>query len=212
MILFSLVYYLGATVNGVASIIRYQIIIFPLVALLGGIGLFHIARFIELRYSWRKDSAVFAFAIITLLCGLTTLARTHFPLSYASTLLPSQYYIDLKDMGPGSYEIAALLNTLPDAKNTLIWTDKDGVCQFFVGRCKRGNNKEVITDQDIDYVVISSAREVRTGHMIRSRYEANPLNVVPIHLFYEYNNPAFEVRINDRPSHYVRAFKYEGVR
>ncbi|MEK9173917.1 MAG: phospholipid carrier-dependent glycosyltransferase, partial [Patescibacteria group bacterium] len=63
MILFALVYYLGATVNGVASIIRYQIIIFPLVALLGGIGLFHLARFIESKYQLQKDQAVLVFTL-----------------------------------------------------------------------------------------------------------------------------------------------------
>lgn len=208
--LLSLVYYLGATVNGVASIIRYQIIIFPLVALLGGIGLFHLARFVERKYHWQKDHAVFILTLIVLACGVATLARTHFPLSYASSLLPSQYYIDLKDMGPGSYEIAQKLNSLPNAKDTLIWTDKDGVCQFFVGRCKRGNNPEVITDQDIDYIVISSARKIRTGHMIRSSYDSHKDTVIPIHLFYDKENPDFEVKINERPSHYVRAFRYEG--
>lgn len=210
--LLAIVYYLGATVNGVASIIRYQIIIFPLVALLGGIGLFHFARLLERRFALQKDLAVHAMTALVVFVGAYTLATTHFPLSYASSLLPERYYIDLKDMGPGSYEMAEKLNALPDAKNLLVWTDKDGVCQFFVGRCKRGNNKEVITDQNIDYVVISSAREVRTGHMIRSSYDKNPTTVVPIHLFYEKENPDFEVRINDRPSHYVRAFRYEGVK
>jgi hypothetical protein len=177
---------------------------------LGGIGLFHLARFLEAKYTLPKDRAVFGIAFITLCFSLFTLVTTHFPLSYASSLLPEKYYIDLKDMGPGSYEIAEKLNQLPDAKNTLIWTDKDGVCQFFIGRCKRGNNKEVLTDKDIDYIVISSARAIRTGHMVRSRYESNTENVVPIHLYYEKENPDFEVKINGRPSHYVRAFKYEG--
>ncbi|MCW1888717.1 MAG: phospholipid carrier-dependent glycosyltransferase [Candidatus Moranbacteria bacterium] len=207
--IFVLVYYLGATVNGVASIIRYQIIIFPLVALISGIGLLSLARVLETKLHYKKNTFVFFMSYALILVGTGTLARTYFPLSYASELLPKEYYIDLKDMGPGSYEIAQKLNALPDAQNILIWTDKDGVCQFFVGRCKRGNNKEVITDQTIDYVVISSAREVRTGHMIRSSYSRNPEAVVPIHLFYEENNPAFEVKINNRPSHYVRAFKYD---
>ena len=207
--IFVLVYYLGATVNGVASIIRYQIIIFPLVALISGVGFLCLARVLEKKLHYKKNTFVFFMVYALIVVGVSTLARTHFPLSYASELLPKEYYIDLKDMGPGSYEIAAKLNTLPDAKNTLIWTDKDGVCQFFIGRCKRGNNKEVITDQEIDYVVLSSAREVRTGHMIRSSYNRNPDTVVPIHLFYEQDNPTFEVRINNRPSHYVRAFKYD---
>ena len=212
-IIFTLVYYLGATVNGVGSIIRYQIIVFPLTALMAGVGWYKTATFLADYAHTPSVLKKHGFTIIITLIGfsgLLTLIQTPFPLSYASRLLPNNYYVDLKDMGPGSYEIAQLLNTLPDAKNTLIWTDKDGVCQFFIGRCKRGNGREVITDQSIDYVVISSARESRTTHMIRSRYDDNPESVVPIHLFYLKENPDFEVKINNRPSHYVRAFKYEG--
>lgn len=210
-LIFTLVYYLGATVNGVGSIIRYQIIIFPLIALASGIGFAGLVSCVESYFPNKKHFALPALLGIWAILSLVVLFKTPFPLSYASELLPKQYYVDLKDMGPGSYEIAHQLNQLPDAKNTLIWTDKDGVCQFFVGRCKRGNGEEAITDQDTDYIVISSARESRTNNMIRSRYDDNPDTVIPIHLFYTLTTPAdFNVFINGRPSHYVKAYRYEG--
>lgn len=211
VIVFTLVYYLGAAVNGVGSIIRYQIIIFPLIALMAGVGISALVALLQKRFPVRQ--AFFLPLALLIIAGTSiyTLVKTPFPLSYASSLLPHQYYVDLKDMGPGSYEIAMLLNQLPDASNILVWTDKDGVCQFFIGRCKRGNGKEAITDQSIDYIVISSARESRSNNMVRSRYEDDPQHVIPIHLFYEKTEPAdFSIFINNNPAHYVKAFRYQG--
>ncbi len=208
-LIFTLVYYLGATVNGVGSIIRYQIIIFPLIALVAGVGLSTLTTWLQNKIPHKKRLVFPVILSIVAISSIYTLVKTPFPLSYASSLLPKQYYVDLKDMGPGSYEIAQQLNQLPNAQNILIWTDKDGVCQFFVGRCKRGNGTSVINDQSIQYVVISSARENRTGNMIRSRYDDNPDSVVPIHLFYDRTDEAdFTVLINGRPSHYVKAYQY----
>lgn len=208
-LIFTLIYYLGATVNGVGSIIRYQIIIFPLIALVSGIGFSALATWLEGKVPSQKKLVLPVLLSIIAISGICTLIKTPFPLSYASSLLPHQYYVDLKDMGPGSYEIAEKLNQLPDVQNILIWTDKDGVCQFFVGRCKRGNSQEAITDPDIDYIVISSARENRSNNMIKSRYDDNPGAVVPIHLFYNRTDEAdYSVFINGRPSHFVKAYRY----
>lgn len=212
VLIFTLVYYLGATVNGVGSIIRYQIIIFPLVALASGLGIAALVSLIQERYQ-NRTQYLYPFAILIVTgTGIFTLLTTQFPLSYASSLLPHRYYVDLKDMGPGSYEIAMKLNELPDAENILIWTDKDGVCQFFLGRCKRGNGKEALTDKSVDYVVISSARESRTTGMIFNRYDDDNLDaIVPVHEYYDTAVPAdFSIFINDRPSHYVKAYRYPG--
>ncbi len=209
-LIFTLVYYLGATVNGVGSIIRYQIIIFPLLALVSGLGFAAIVNTLQQRFPVRAHLLSFLALLVIAVTSICTLATTQFPLSYASSLLPHRYYVDLKDMGPGSYEIAQMLNQLPDPENTIIWTDKDGVCQFFIGRCKRGNGQESLTDKTVDYIVVSSARESRTTGMIFNRYDDDNLDaIVPVHLYYKKENPDFEVQINDRPSHYVRAYRYE---
>jgi hypothetical protein len=210
-LIFTLVYYLGATVNGVGSIIRYQIIIFPLLALASGLGIAALVNSIQERYPARTQYLYPLAMLIVIASGVFTLLTTQFPLSYASSLLPHRYYVDLKDMGPGSYEMAMKLNALPDVENTLIWTDKDGVCQFFLGRCKRGNGKEALTDKSVDYIVISSARESRTTGMILNRYDDDNLDaIVPVQEYYDTEVSAdFSVFINDRPSHYVKAYRYQ---
>ncbi|MGB4943341.1 MAG: glycosyltransferase family 39 protein, partial [Candidatus Moraniibacteriota bacterium] len=166
LILFILLYYVGATGNGVAMIVRYQIILFPIAALLAALGL------LWLLDRWQTRTLVQAhhFPILialTVITGITTLVTTPFPLSYASRLLPSQFHTDVKDMGPGSYEAASWLNAQPDARELTIWTDKDGVCKFFVGTCRRGfGNYERFHAEGIDYIIVSSGRESRTGKMI----------------------------------------------
>lgn len=210
-LIFTLVYYAGATVNGVGSIIRYQIIIFPLIALVAGIGVSGLVSMLQKQFPKKEKLFQPLLLLIIAVAGLFTLLRTPFPLSYASSLLPAQYFIDLKDMGPGSYEIAEQLNALPDAENTLIWTDKDGVCQFFVGRCKRGNGEASLTDKTIDYIVVSSTRENRTKGMIANQYDADNIDsIIPVQSYYNTTVPAdFSVFINGRPSHFVKAYHYD---
>jgi hypothetical protein len=140
---------------------------------------------------------------------LFTLSITPFPLSYASALLPRAYHIDIKDMGPGSYEAAAWLNALPDAATLTVWTDKDGVCKFFVGSCRRGfGNYEKLRYEELDYIVVSSGRESRTSKMIGGQVANGRQDVIRFDLFYQRTDPAFEVRVNGRPSHFVKVFRF----
>src|SRR3990167_7400378 len=106
LIVFILLYYLGTTVNHVGAIVRYQIIIFPLAAIIAGITLEHSLMAIREKLSIKAmPTPVFVASLIILFGGLS-LFTTPFPLSYASTMLSAKYSIDVKDMGAGSYEAA----------------------------------------------------------------------------------------------------------
>lgn len=209
-IVFILLYYLGATVNNVASIVRYQIIIFPLVAMVAGIVLAFFLEWLDSRFKFAHPGRGQAAAAVLLLVGTSTLLMTPFPLSYASSFLPSRYHVDVKDMGPGSYEAAQYLNSLPEAESMLIWTDKIGVCKFFVGRCKRGLDYEKLRRDGLDYVVVSSGRESRTSTMMRGDIDAEQSGLIRFDEYYEgTSTPDFEILINSRPSHFVRVFRFE---
>lgn len=206
--IFILLYYLGTSVNGVAAIVRYQIILFPLAAIIAGITIEHIIIFIHKRLRMKDmPTPVFIGSLITFL-GAFSLFTTPFPLSYASSFLPSRYHIDVKDMGAGSYEVAQYLNTLPKAKDMLIWTDKDGVCKFFVGRCKRGRNYETMRAEGLDYIVVSAGRQNRTTKMMGGDITNMKPGIIRFDQYYERTNPAFEIDINKRPSHFVKVFKF----
>ena len=112
-------------------------------------------------------------------------------------------------MGAGSYEMAQYLNTLPDAKNMLIWTDKDGVCKFFVGRCKRGRNYETLREEGLDYIIVSSGRENRTTKMMTGDVVIQKPGLIRFDQYYTNTNPVFQILINNRPSHFVKVFRFE---
>lgn len=212
LILFILLYYAGATVNGVASITRYQIILFPIAGIIAGIAageLFLLAKK-RLSFPFEKRFLLPALLVIVTGAGVYTLARTPFPLSYASSLLPERYHTDVKDMGPGSYEAAMYLNTLPDAQNLTVWTDKSGVCKFFIGRCKSSFNWRLYRKESFDYVVVSAGRESRTTDRVMTAVEDMRSDVLRFDIYYDRTEGAvWELLINGRPSHYVRIFPFE---
>lgn len=208
--LFVLLYSLGGAMNGVAMIVRYQIMLFPVAAIMAGIGWvafwdLTVSRFPSLRKPWLPALGLIGLIV----CSLPSVLRTPFPLSYASALLPTRYHIDVKDMGPGSYEAAAWLNRQPNAEGLLIWTDKDGVCKFFVGRCKRGfGQKSLRPEEPFDYIVVSSGRESRTSKMIAPKAVSDP-SIARYDLYYDRTDTDFAVYINGRKSHYVKVFRYQ---
>ncbi len=208
LMLFILLYYVGATGNGVAMIVRYQIILFPIAALLASLGI--IAIFDRLMLKRENRYAFPALMSILVGLGIGTLSATPFPLSYASALLPTQYHTDVKDMGPGSYEAAKWLNAQPNATELVIWTDKDGVCKFFIGKCRRGfGNYDARRLEGLDYIVVSSGRESRTTKMVVGQVNSG-VPAIRYDQYYRRESPAHEIRINDRLNHFVKIYPYAG--
>ncbi|EKE10992.1 MAG: hypothetical protein ACD_15C00162G0008 [uncultured bacterium] len=166
LILFILVYYAGSTASQVASIIRYQIIVFPVLLIASAMAIRELVTIFNIRGEYKKFDLYekkpyfFLFLIIILASSLWQVKP--FYMGYASVLLPEKYYLDIKDMGEGSYEAAEYLNSLPDAKKLSIWTDKQGVCVFFVGKCHTKIDTDFFAETNFDYLVVSSGRKSRT--------------------------------------------------
>jgi len=213
-IVFIALYFLGSAINGVGAITRYQIMLYPIAAMIAGFGLGATVKFLEhhlpSQLGGLASKYVFPFFLsIVLAASVFTLTKNPFPLSYASALLPEKYHTDVKDMGPGSYEAAEYLNALPNAINLTVWSDKDGVCKFFVGKCKSGfswNNYETLR---FDYIVVSSGRESRTSKRVNTAVEDLRKNTIRFDTYYGRTEGAtWELLINGRPTHYVRIFPF----
>lgn len=202
LIIFILLYYLGTTVNHVATIFRYQIMLFPTILILAGVALSTLFRMIEKRFP-SIHFTVLASGLFLLTVSSLVLASPLY-MGYASGLLPQQYHIDIKDMGTGSYEAAAYLNSLPNAKHITIWTDKSGVCIFFDGSCYSSFNFSSLKEKSIDYVVVSSGRQSRTEKMINP---AKP-NVIRFDQYYQHTDAVYELLIDNRPSNFVKVLPF----
>lgn len=206
-ILFILLYYIGATFNGVVSIIRYQVILYPLLLIIASIG------FYELITDWfpskKKKILLFGTAITFLVIGSFTLHKiAPFYLGYASTLLPDRYIVDTKDMGDGSYEAATFLNTLPHAEDLFVWTDKKGLCTFFVGKCDSFYDRDSFEQNTIDYFVLSSGRKSKFISIMANRSHV-PYDFQKM---YDSSDTEFSLFIGGRPGNYVKILSADKFR
>jgi 4-amino-4-deoxy-L-arabinose transferase-like glycosyltransferase len=207
LIVFILLYYLGTTVNHVATISRYQIMLFPATLILAGIAL-TIALEILLAKIQRVSFAASSFVLL-LITTMSLWFSVPLYSGYASALLPKTYHIDIKDMGDGSYEAAAFLNTLPDAKHITVWSDKNGVCTFFVGNCYGSFNYNNLITKNIQYVVVSSGRQSRTTKMVQGSVANLKPNVIRFDQYYDQtDNLSWSLSIDNRPGNFVKVIPF----
>lgn len=207
--LFILLYFLGTTVNNVAAIVRYQIILFPLAGIIAGITLGHIVAYAHRKLKIADTPTPVMITMIVIFFGGLSLFTTPFPLSYANSFLPAKYHTDVKDMGAGSYETAMYLNSLPDATNLLVWTDKTGVCRMFIGHCKSNFNYLDLREEGIDYIIVSAGRKSRTTKMMSSAITNSKPGLIRFDQYYDHTDSVFEININNRTSQYVKVFKFK---
>lgn len=212
-IIFIILYYVGSSANKVAATVRYEISLYPLTLILSGLGMTYLSYLISRKY--KRKYLVFSFlTIILLLVSIASLYRIKpFYFSYASSLLPQQYVLNLKDMGDGSYQAARYLNNLPDAKNTTIWTDKRGVCAFFSGKCTSTFDfKRYITEgYKFDYYVVSRGRLSRTKQNVMRKIPYNPQYLIRFDKLYNFNNPIKQFNLAGRESNYVKIIRADQI-
>lgn len=206
IIIFIILYYLGSLFSHVSSIVRYQIMLYPLALILSGISLSHLlSRFKNKKYYIETASI----ALIVFL-GYVLLSIKPFYISYTSGLLPQKYHIDYKDMGVGSYEAADYLNSLSNAKEMSIWADKGGVCEFFVGKCN-SRYDDIFEEGNFDYYVLSAGRETlatRKSNYIISHRDENAPNLKELY----FDEDAEKViNLANRPSNFIKIFKSDAL-
>lgn len=127
---------------------------------------------------------------------------TPFLFNYTNFLLPKKFVVT-DAWGYGFYEVAQYLNSLENAEDLVVWLDRSGVCQFFVGKCI--SSREVYLDHtDVDYLVIT-----RRGSIIK---KPKAITTNENHWFMQtdyyseesLNNPEWEILIGDRPENFVK--------
>ena len=199
IIIFTLLYYLGSVFSHVSLTIRYQIIIYPIILILAGISMSELLTMPLFPKKWLNLTTASLLLVAISLYSLVN--ASPFFMGYASELLPKKYSIDLKGMGEGSYEAAQYLNSLPNADELHTWSDKQGVCTFFIGTCHTSLNKKFFEQNEFDYFVVSSDRATRTINMIASKIAANyDLNA----LYYSDNLAQKTILIGGRSSNFIK--------
>ena len=163
--IFIILYYIASEVNHVIATTRYQIVIFPLASIVAASGLNQLLTTLQWKKFQKETRFYVTYALVIIFSITSLLFISPFFFNYASLLLPQKYVLNLKDMGDGSYEVAQFLNTLPNAKDLTIWSDKGAVCETFAGTCKVSFNRNDVQGFDFKYFVVSTGRKNRSLKM-----------------------------------------------
>ena len=201
---FSLLYFISTIFAGIVTNVRYSILLYPLFAILGAITISEISK----NFQIKKEKVFLIASILLLLISSYTLwSLRPFYFSYANIFLPNEFSIH-DSWGHGSYEAAQYLNSLPDAKNKVIWSNSDTVCRFFEGKCLRSRkiNLDIVIP---DYFVISKRGELKLSN--RFILNNNPSPEKDSEYYFEKLKSAFEwqLLIDGREDNYIKILKFE---
>jgi len=199
IIIFIFIYYLGSAVNAVVTTVRYQIMVYPLIFVVAAIG---VSQFFEIEKVKKNIPlpAMYLASVIILVFSLQGV-KPNF-LAYASEILPKNFIVNLKGMGEGSIEAASYLNSLPNAHDMTIWSDKGAVCEAYAGKCFIDFKKKTFEENKIEYFVVSTDRRSRSLKM-----SGSIKNLADFSKIYASNNYVFNDMIDNNPGDFVKVLK-----
>ncbi|EKE16358.1 MAG: hypothetical protein ACD_11C00019G0002 [uncultured bacterium] len=207
LLLFIFIYYLGNSISNISSTVRYQIVNYPIASIIAAIGLSELIGLSILKKYFSGIKFYFLVFFIVAISILSLFQTKPFFLAYSSKLLPEKFIVNLKDMGDGSWEISQYLNSLPNANQLVIWSDKKQVCEKFVGRCKTGFNYKDLANFKFDYIVAStSGKKETTSRAFRSNSPFyTTVGAVDVKKLYSPNEfYDFKININNKESDFIK--------
>lgn len=205
LLIFILLYYFGSAMSFIESTVRYQISIYPIASIIAALGLYRLINLEKIKkIIAQKMFALHLIFIIALSVSLFAIKPFYF--SYASSLLPKNYVLNVKDMGDGCYEASAYLNSLPDARNLTVWTDKVAFCELFAGKCYSNIKAEVIDDPNLDYFVVSRGRTEKSLSFASERVSRKKYEFFK-EMYSSNTNSEYEINIDGRPNNFIRVIK-----
>ena len=198
--IFPVFFFLAMIQSGVLANVRYSIMLYPLTIFLSASALMYFWE--NIQTIWKVRVRFWLVVILVGICGFCSLFFSKpFYFNYTSWLLPKKFMIS-DAWGYGSYEAAQYLNSLPDAKNLKIWTDRSALCQFLAGKCIR-DYKIDLSKVKPDYFVFSRRGQIRH----RFIWLRPDLAKLPASDYYEKEKPVWRLDILGREANFVRIVK-----
>ncbi len=194
------IYFSALIFSNVSANIRYSIMLYPLFAFLGGIVFFELSQGFK---KYKTENVRIFLVILIIITAIISLWKTKpFYFNYSNFLLPKNFIIT-DSWGYGEYEAAQYLNSLPDTKNLLVWTDRSALCQFIKGRCIR-DYKIDLNKTVPDYFVLSRRGVIR--HQFVWKY---PELAKKDSYYYYTKTPIWSIEINGKPDQFVKIIESE---
>jgi len=201
--LFIIVYYFALIAEKLPSTVRYSIILYPLVSILASFGLYEFFSHNKLK----NINKVYISLAIIAISFLSLWQAKPFYFSYINSLLPQKYILS-GAWGYGGYEAAQYLNSLPNAKNIVVWADYGGFSKFFKGTTYR----EYLSKKNwkpVEYYVFSQQGKMMYDYWCNKRKNTCQRKYIPLNNFLETKTPVWEMYIGGRPDNFIKIYKAE---
>ena len=153
------IFLVGGTLGNFVVDARYQIVLYPLYCILAAIFFILITK----KYFIVLTTALLGISFVILWNVLP------FPYLYTN-ILNFQHSTITEAWGFGGYEVAQQLNRLPNATELVIWSDREGVNEFFVGKTYWRGSDNPFEHHDIDYFVLSRGGQIIFRNTGSGRY------------------------------------------
>ena len=190
---------------------RYAIMLVPLFALLASIGLDTIFTILThrdaLRPVYRKGSCVYTTLFYTFLTilffiqGISIYLSAPYYFNYQSICLPKKFILT-DSWSYGIFEATQYLNSLPNAKDLTIWSDRKAVCYYFVGNCIM--RRKIDTTKNLPDYFIVTRRGVLRHHFKWLDPLSAPYSVDTVYSKEILDNPIWQLNILNRSNNYIK--------
>ncbi len=211
IIFFSLVPFIffgGGLLAKVFVNVRYSILLYPFFSLLSAIALYLLIKQLSLKkIASKKILTVGAVLIIIVYQSIILFSIKPFFFNFQNVFLPKKYVLT-DSWSYGIYEAAAKLNSLPNAKELQVWSDRGSFCRYFIGHCIK-NRRIDRSKIKPDFFVITR-RNVARGRFFAWKKVTEQLANHPASYYYQgavFQKPWWEIKIDNRPKNYIKIIK-----
>lgn len=143
-----IIFVAGAAMGGFVISARYQIILYPLYALLAAVLYLKIFKF--------EKPTIITLALFVL---ITAVNASPFYIHYTN-LLNFKNTTTMNGWGYGGYELAQLVNGTLGSKKMVVWSDREGFNEFYLGESFwRGKNNPFESSLGVKYLILSNDGE-----------------------------------------------------
>ncbi|XLQ20235.1 MAG: ArnT family glycosyltransferase [Candidatus Moraniibacteriota bacterium] len=196
-----LLFFVGGLLSETFVNIRYAIILQPLFALIASIGL-------SIIIPQRKYFFTFSLIFIFFIQSLSVYYAAPYYFNYQNIFLP-QKFILTDSWSYGIFEATQYLNSLPNAQDLTIWSDRKAACYYFDGKCIMRRKLDG-KNQLPDYFIVTR-RGVLRHHFKWQDAEIAPFPVETIYTESVLNNPHWRYDILNRPQNYIKIIKTQDI-
>jgi len=199
---FPLLYFPSLLFSNVLANPRYSIMIYPLFAFLGAMALVELAPHLEKFLKTGSQKIYILISLLVLFSGITALWFSKpFYFNYTNFLLPKQFLIT-DSWGYGEYEAAQYLNSLPESEKLLVWSDRNGICQFLKASCISGYKIDLNKTRP-DYFILSKRSSIR----YQFQWKYPELAKKSTAYYYQEGQVIWSLFIHNRPENFIKIIK-----